>query len=150
MNKQDFENQHRVKLVRKTDSWWCRMIGVIWPDFVDRFWTTVRWPFCNPRIYYPPGIDPMADRYRFIRVHELIHANQQRSTVGLIWSFLLYFFVPLPILFSGRWFVERPAYLSDISLGARTIDNAVETLWRSYAWPWPKAMMRAWFIMNIN
>jgi hypothetical protein len=90
----------------------------------------------------------MAPKYRHIREHELIHVRQQCG-FGLYWSALLYFLLPLPVLFSGRWFVEREAYLVDIVAGAKTVEQAVDILWRSYGYPWPKLLMRKWFDEQI-
>lgn len=109
------------------------------PDFMTRFWTTL-----GGTIYYPEGVpDPLAKEHDGIRAHEMVHFNQwQEHPICMV---LLYLFFPLPFLFSGRWFIERPAYLLDILSGRFTVDAAVDSLWRSYLWPWPRPLMRAWF-----
>lgn len=146
----EFELRHGVRLRCKSDLWWARAIGKIWPRFMLFFWTTVRWPGQQPTIAYPSGVSPMRERYRSVRAHEIFHCNQMRSTVGLAWTAILYFLVPLPVFFSGRWFVERRPYLGDIKNGAKTVDSAVQTLWESYAWPWPKPLMRRWFKRQLG
>lgn len=106
-------------------------------------------PFRRPVIGYPVGIDPMLPQWAQIRAHELVHARQQRG-FGLLGCFLLYFFLPLPVFFSGRWFIEREAYLVDLRAGTRTIDQVVDTLWSQYFFPWPRSWMRDWFDRRVN
>lgn len=149
MTKHEFEQLHGVRLRNKRDLWWARVVSWVWSDFSWDWWTTVRFPFRRGVIGYPMGVmDPMDEQYAQVRAHELVHVEQQRG-IGLLWSVLLYFFVPLPICFSGRWFIERPAYLADILAEGKTVDAAVQTLWRFYVCPWPRFLMRRWFEKQI-
>lgn len=143
MTREEFELQHRVFLRSKRHCWWARWIGFFWPAFQYRWWTTVRFPFCRGVIAYPIGVAPMGDAWRHVRQHELAHVRQQRG-LRLYWTALLYFVLPLPILFSGRWFVEREPYLREIVIGRRTVDQVVDILWKSYVYPWPRFLMRKW------
>ncbi len=141
-----FEETYRVRLRPKSKLWWARAIGELSPSFMTSFWTTVRFPGQPPVIAYPTTVkEPLETRYHGILKHELVHVNQMRTSWGLIKTTALYFFLPLPILFSGRWYVERPAYLLDIDTGRKSIDGATELLWRSYVVPWPRPLMRRWF-----
>ena len=45
----------------------------------------------------------------------------------------------------GRWVFERTAYLAQIHSSA-DIEWAVESLWANYAFTWPRAWMRSWFL----
>lgn len=148
MNKEQFEQQHNVKLIDKGDSKLMKFVGFllcfIVPTFMTRFFTTYRLPFQKQgTIACPVGYDPMD--YPGVLEHELVHVEQQRSAWGLFKSFWLYFLLPLPIIFSGRWFIERDAYLLDIKAGRITVEYAVNTLWKSYAFAWPPGLMRKWF-----
>lgn len=145
MTKTEFEAKHDVRLVPKNKVWWGLLIGYFWPRFVFGFWTTVRLPFGKSTIAHPPGIDPMLPEYDQTRSHELGHVEQQRTAWGLLKSFLLYFFFPLPVVFSGRWFVERELFLEDILAGELTVERAVNLLFWSYFFAWPRFLMRRWF-----
>lgn len=53
----------------------------------------------------------------------------------------------------GRWFIEREAYMVQISRSSNPrarAERVVTTLWNSYLFPWPKAWMRAWFWDRID
>lgn len=144
-----FERRHNVRLVSKKKLWWARALGKVWPTFLTRWWTTVRLPFCKGVIAYPVSIlDPLY--HQGTLEHELVHVEQQRTTWGLIKSVLLYFLFPLPVYFSGRWFLERPAYLKDILSYRCTVGQAVDILWVGYLRAWPKPMMKKWFVMQIK
>ena len=138
-------------LRRKSDLWWARAIGLFWPAFLIRWWTTVRFPFCRGVIAYPDTVDdPMRPGYAWVLDHELVHVVQQQSAWGLFESAVLYFLLPLPIVFSGRWFIERRAYLLDIQAGHQTVESAAYNLWRYYLWAWPKPLMRRWFQKQVQ
>jgi hypothetical protein len=124
-------------------------------SFITYFWTTIRLPFQKCVIYYPSQndiskYDQIPQWAIGILDHELIHVEQQRSSWGLFKSFLFYFFFPLPVFFSGRWFIEMEPYLQDIKSGRLTIDQAVNILWGSYVVPWPPCLMRSWFEKKLK
>ncbi len=152
MTIEEFEQLYRVRLVRKDRSRLMRAIAVVlWPLGIDfkRFWTTLRLPLGESTIYYPAHVaDPMADRCVTVVRHELVHVAQQRTAAGLARSYLLYLLFPLPVLFSGRWFIERRAFLVDIEDGARTPTQCADLLWRQYFYPWPRRLMVEWFRAN--
>lgn len=109
------------------------------PDFMTDWWTTI-----GTTIYYPTSVmDLDADSLAGVRAHEMVHVEQWRAHP--VCMVFLYLFLPLPVLFSGRWFIERPAYLLDILTGRYSVDRAVETLWSNYLWPWPRFFMKRWF-----
>lgn len=118
--------------------------------FMTNFWTTIRFPFSKKTIIaYPDSVEnPHELRYISTIEHELIHARDMSTGWGLFKTFMFYFFIPLPIFFSGRWFVERKAYLHNIINHGYNIDRVVETLWNGYVFPWPKSLMKKWFITN--
>lgn len=92
-------------------------------------------------IYYPDLFPPA--RCPETVEHEMVHVDQWER-LGFLPFLCLYFLVPLPVLFSGRWFIEREAYLVELKYGV-PVDRIVEELWTGYTWPWPKALMRRWF-----
>lgn len=129
----------------KSSVWWCRLLGRLWPAFTVSFWTTVRWPFGVAQILYPSVVsDPQSARWSVVVGHELVHVDQMAGPWGLLRTYLLFALLPLPVLFSGRWFLEREAFLVDVRAG-RGVGEIVDMLWRYYGWPWPPALMRRWF-----
>lgn len=110
----------------------------------SNWWSTWRWPWeSRVTIYHPRGF---RGTYSPVLPHELYHAREQWSKWWGPWLLpLLYSLLPLPILVSGRWWIERGAYLLDIQAGRLTIDQAVDTLWHDYLWPMPRFLMRGWF-----
>ncbi len=114
-------------------------------QFMLGFWTTLRLPFQRRcRIYYPEGVTIPRWHWQVID-HELVHVEQFKPWWGP-WAMILgAVLLPLPVLFSGRWFIERRAYLRDIKDGRRTVNGVVELLWSGYGWAWPKPLMRRWF-----
>lgn len=138
-----FETMHSVELRRKPDDWVMKIFGAVFPS-TRRMWTTYRLPFRKARICYPDFVvRPMA--YTQILGHELYHVRQLRPWWGPLWIGLLVSIFPLPVLFSGRWFVERGAYLHDIRTGGISPERAAAILWHGYAWPWPPKWMLRWF-----
>lgn len=139
----------RAVLVPKAQDWLMRALGhVIGPKFMTQFWTTYRLPFCRARICYPVRIlQPFNDIGTID--HELIHVKQLAPWWGPLWMAALAAVVPLPLIFSGRWYIERRAYLADILAGRRTIDDAVHILWSGYGLAWPKKLMRQWFEKEV-
>jgi hypothetical protein len=117
-----------------------------------QFWMTYRLPFQRSiRISYPDAVkDPKAVLWADIVDHEMVHV-EQFSRWWAPWFFpLLYAILPLPAGFSGRWYIERRAYLRDIMVGRSTVDEAVRVLWQLYLMPWPPVLMRRWFHKHLN
>jgi hypothetical protein len=141
-----------VILVRKDQDWFMVILGFILGEtFMTKWWTTYRFPFCHARIAFPTSLTvEKAIIQEGTLQHELIHVEQFRPWWGPPAILLLEVLFPLPFLFSGRWFVERPAYLQDIIAKRRTVDRAVDILWRGYKWPWPRSLMRAWFARKLE
>ena len=142
-----------VRFIRKDHSFVMRLIGVFSPRFMTDFWTTWRWPFGQPTIYYPNDnrgkiINPA--RYPEILEHEGVHVKQQEPWFGPWVTLALAAFFPLPIIWSGRWFIERPAYLNDIRRGRLSVEQAIDILWNSYGWCWPRPLMRVWFTKELS
>lgn len=149
----EFEEKNNVNLRSKSSSLFMRILGFFIPGFMDRFWTTIRLPFDKrPTIYYPVFYSNIenspADRTSVLD-HELVHVEDMRSSWGLFKMFWLVWALPLPIIFSGRWYIERQAYLVSIIKHGYTIDYVVNTLWSSYLFPWPKPIMRRWFEKQV-
>ena len=89
--------------------------------------------------------NPMAERWSWLRDHELVHADRMRTFLKLLREALFLVAFPLPTGYSGRWFIERWAFLKDIENGKRTPDEAAATLHRDYFNPWPLKAMKKWF-----
>ena len=45
---------------------------------------------------------------------------------------------------------ERDPWLLSIQRGGWSVDGAVDTLWQSYLWPWPKVWMKRWFEKQLS
>jgi len=152
MSQEEFEKKFDVKLVNKKDSLVMKITVIFLkpfcPDFMTNFFTTYRLPFQKGTIVYPDGLDPM--RFSDVLEHELIHIEQEKTAWGLFKSAILVSVFPLPIIFSGRWYLEREPYLNDIRKGRYTVEEAVDLLWGSYGWAWPKSLMTKWFKDRLN
>jgi len=124
---------------------------ILWLIVPKWMWMTYRLPFQKAvRVTYPVKVvDPYAKKYDRIRSHEFIHAQMCAKWWGPWVTPILASIFPLPIIFSGRWYLERRAYLADIRSAHHTVDSAVNILWRHYWWPWPKPLMRRWFIREL-
>jgi len=140
---------------RKDNSPLMRLIAFVLrpivPRFQERFWTTI-----GRTIYYPTGVyDPLSPVHTRARNHELMHVEQFRTAgcgvpwIGVLVLAPLYLLLPLPVLFSGRWFMEREPWLMDIRAGV-SVERAVQVLWSSYAFPWPRFLMRRWFNKRLE
>ena len=121
-----------------------RFIGWFSPAFMTDFWTTI-----GEDCYYPTTVtDPMRSEYKNIRVHELVHTEQQHKYTKPVW-FALYFFCPLPVFLAYfRWRFEREAYLVQITGTTVSNETVVNLLHNSYFYPWPKRWMLEWFNEN--
>lgn len=138
----------------KRDSWLMQVFAVFYGvEFMTRYWTTIRLPFCKGTVYYPliAADDPFASTWEHVReVHEPMHGEQQRTAWGLFKSFMLYFFLPLPFFLSGRWYIEREPFLAGIKAGIRTVDEAVDVLHTGYLRPWPRKWMKEYFVKKLG
>jgi len=156
MNIQEFEQKYNVNLILKKKSRFMRFVGFfLGRSFMEDFWTTYRLPFQKKgTITYPDSND--LSKYEEIPKwmwptleHELIHIEDMKSGWGLFKMFWLVWLLPLPIIFSGRWFIERHAYLHNILNHGRSIEKSVDVLWSGYGWAWPKCLMRKWFNKKV-
>lgn len=153
MTKERFEDTYGVRLVSKKDDLLMKLIGILLMVFgvdFERFFTTYRLPFQKrATIAYPPNICDIM-RFRDVLEHELYHVKQFSPWYGPLVVFLLVTIIPLPVFFSGRWFVEREPYLNDIKNRRYSIEAAVNTLWAYYFCCWPRFLMRKWFKKQLN
>ena len=149
LTKAQLEKKYRIRLVKKTDSWVMRFIGLFSKKFRNYFWTTWRWPFQEyPVVYYPARIQNIG-LYEHGLDHEKYHADFLRHWYGPPCVVLFSTILPLPMYISGRWFLERDAYLNDIIHQRRTLEMVVVELDTRYGHPWPKSWMRAWFQKGV-
>lgn len=138
-----------VKVRTKDEVWWWRAIGKVFPPLYKRYWTTMTartiWA---PAFYSTSDLEKDATTIR----HELVHAEQARK-YPFFWQ-LGYLIVFFPVFFAYvRWVSERWGYMVNIREGGRyedTIEWAVDSLWNGYAWPWPKPLMRRWFLKQLK
>lgn len=157
-----FQEDHNVRLIRKDLSWTMQIVGLFFgflhlfsknvtsrERFIQRYWTTFRLPFQKPTIAYAADDLAMVPHLEWLRQHELHHANDMRSTWGLFKMFWLVWLLPLPAYYSGRWFIERHAYLIDIRAGVKTPESSAEQLWNDYFYAWPKDKAIKWFNENV-
>lgn len=125
-----------VQFVRKEDSWTMRALGwLLGSWFMLDFVTTVRWPFCPPRIYYPTSILRPEDMPDWLLRHERHHIWQFRGPLGWLWMALL-FATPC-----GRWRIERRAFLAELRTGRRGRTDAAVMFRRRYRFPFPASWM---------
>jgi len=158
MNIEQFEQKNNVNLIPKADSKLMRTVGWVLkpftPSFMTHFWTTYRIPFKKPTIAYPSIVQEAAhDKYKSTLEHEMMHAEDMRSGWGLFKMFCLLLFFPMPVIFSGRWYIERYPYLHNmINHASRgyTVEREVENLWNNYIWAWPKPLMKKWFEKKLK
>ena len=156
MNTKEFEQKNNVNLIPKSESRLMRAVGWVLkpftPSFMTYFWTTYRIPFQKPTIAYPPNIQEPT-LYTPVLEHEMIHAEDMRSEWDLFKMFCLLLFFPMPVIFSGRWYIERYPYLHNMINHAHhgyTVERGVENLWNNYLWAWPKPLMRKWFTKKLE
>lgn len=119
------------------------------------FWTTIRWPFQKKsRIYFPPQIGercPWDEDFAGIVAHERVHVRQWDHFGASVYWALLYTILPLPVYWSGRWWMERPAYLADLKAGRyETVEAAAWALYHYYGRPYPLKRMEAWFRKHLE
>ena len=65
MTIKQFEEKYKIKLVNKSSSLFmqaiARLLCFIAPNFLEEFWTTIRFPFQDTVIYYPTCVDNPLD-----------------------------------------------------------------------------------------
>lgn len=131
-----------------------RFLNIIsWPFLRGRFMSEV-WTTFDENIYYPIGFDDDSEALTASHIinHELVHVKQYKD-LGKLGFLLWYFILPLPFFFSGRWWLERKAYLVDLnyymSIGYTkeySVNMIVKEIDRFYVRPWPKTLMKKWFM----
>jgi hypothetical protein len=138
-----------VRVIKKSESKLMRFIGKFSRRFMTDYITTFRIPGGPPTIAFP---DDTANPYEEedIILHECVHVVQFRPWYGPYLVLLLVTVFPLPVLLSGRWHIEKRAYLRDIQDGSCSIQSAAEMLWDGYLWPWPKPWMVKWFQKQLK
>jgi len=108
----------RFQIIKKGDSGINRLIDKFLrvvtfgkqTAYLDGYVTTL-----GQRIYVPDDWDRLSPGYRYCTMrHEVIHVEQFRR---FTWPgmFLLYILLPLPMGFSGRRFIELPAYKESLT-----------------------------------
>ncbi len=137
-------NDKSYLLIPANRSWLRRLISPI--VRMDVWWMTYRLPFQKQvRITFSTNIQKDLAEKMPTLLHEEVHVEQFSTWYGpWLIPFLILLF-PLPVFFSGRWFIERDAYLVDIKAGRTTVNRAVDTLWDRHGWVWPKPWMQKWF-----
>lgn len=119
---------------------------VLKPFVQETRWMVYRFPWQKSvKVTHPDAVDPAGPQSYRTRRHEFHHVQDFMPWWGPYIQILLCVLFPLPVLFSGRWFVERRAYRDAIDMNWTTVDRVVDTLggWK-YGWCWPKPWMRAW------
>jgi hypothetical protein len=96
-----------ILFIRKDKSIFMKICNIItWPILKGRF-NKYFWTTSGNIIYYPATIiNPFEPEYGTTILHEFVHVKQYKK-YGFILFNLLYFIFPLPILFSGRWYIAR-------------------------------------------
>ncbi len=114
--------------------------------FMTKYVTIYRLPFQKvPWAAYPDSWDVVDPRHRDLWDHEGIHAKDMSTAWGLFKMFWLVWLLPLPVVLSGRWYIERWALLQDIERGPLTLEQAADRLWRDYFFAWPKSWAIRWW-----
>lgn len=136
------------KLKPRSSFWLTRFLNLFGGK---NFWTTI-----GSTIYYPDNLDP--NKFPEVIEHEKTHIAQYKKLTAPLFLFL-YVLIPLPIFFAYfRWKFEREAYLVEAKLylaEKRTnvnelVENMVQTMWAGYVFPWPKSLMRKWFLKQLG
>lgn len=134
-----------AKFVHKNDSWFMKFIAILlWPIGMKKKFMTVFWTTIGRTVYYVGAESPLDPSNIHIVHHELIHIKQWDKY--WLWQPISYLLFPLPMFFAWfRWRWEREAYLVSIVEYGYKIDGVVDSLWKNYAWTWPKKWMTVWF-----
>lgn len=119
--------------------------------FMRSYATTYRLP-CQklPWAAHPDLWDVVDPRFRDLWDHEGIHAKDMSTAWGLFKMFWLLWLLPLPVVISGRWYIERWVFLQDIERGPLTLEQAAEILWRDYFFAWPRSWAIRWWKAQLE
>ena len=135
----------QVRYVSKADSKLMRFFGFFSSSFMTDYWTTI-----EHTIYYPTTVtNPLAPENEQTRNHEALHVKQFERYGWFLMGCAILFF-PLPVLFSGRWWIERTPYLEDIKAYKTIPVEAFVDALSCYLYPWPKCLMRRWFLKQLS
>lgn len=167
------KTDYNLKLKRKENTKWCRVIGRITDPFLKLFTHDKRKGFMDRAttigntVYFPTGWTYGANpEYDFVTLrHELTHVRQFAwlnpfglLPIGVVLSLVFYLLLPLPIgLAWFRYVMERRAFLETmrarIELGKPIdIEYYVELMagpMYGFAWPFKHAV-RGWFFEHIR
>jgi len=125
-----------VKIIHKKDAKWY-VKPVLW--FVPKdFYITI-----GKTIYCPNDVDIEEFKKTSSYRHELHHVKQYEKYWILYYP--MYFLLPLPILFTFRYFFERVAFMEEIRAGDMSVGYVVNLLTVNYIFPWLPFLMRRWF-----
>lgn len=114
--------------------------------FMGYYATTCRLPFQKiPWIAHPDDWDVTDTQYEDLWAHEKHHADDERTGWGLFKMFWLVWLLPLPVVLSGRWYIERWAFLEDIRKGRITLEEGADRLWNDYLLAWPRPWAIQWW-----
>ena len=138
-----------IKFKPRSSFWFTRLL--------NKFGAGTAWTTVGDTVYYPDAIE---DPYLFPEIieHEKVHIGQYKK-LGVPLFLFLYIFVFLPVGLSYfRWRFEREAHLVEAKLylaEKRTdihtiVDEMVKSLWHYYGYPWPKTLMKSWFLKQLK
>lgn len=158
MDQASIENSYNVVVYRKSDLPLMRLVAKflsIFPKidgrtrgeiFMTEYATTYRKPWDKLPIFAVPDEWDLSDKRREgLWEHERVHADDMRTLWQLTKMFCLLLFFPMPIIFSGRWYIERYAKLVNMRRGELTPEKAADDLWGFYLWAWPRKMAIKWW-----
>ena len=166
MTREEIEKAWGFRFIRKSDSWLMRSVAGFLnllpkevretskgpvkfgrgDKFMEEFATTYRLPFQSIVCCAYPGHWDVTDPfYEDLWAHEGVHAKDLSTAWGLFKMFWLVWLLPLPIVLSGRWYIERWAFLQDIERKRFTIEEGAEMLWRDYLFAWPRPWVIRWW-----
>jgi len=161
MTIKEFEDLHEVFIMPKSSHWFHKVAGWFIPAWNVGIFSVLRFPGRSRPVIWVPDArlnqDGFVSKYSGTLKHELVHCHQQSSWWGVTMTSLLVTVLPLPVFYSGRWWVERYAFLKDIErdkasgkYGKYTPEIAAQILHESYGRPWPVKKMIKWFETEIN
>jgi len=119
--------------------------------FMNRFVTTYRLPFDPvPTIAIPANFNITHPKWWWLFEHEMVHANDMRGPFQLFRMAFLVAIIPLPIILSGRWYIERDAFWNDIKWGIKSPERVAQMLWDDYFWAWPKKWVIQYYRQRLR